>query len=456
MEYYQKRIDELNLIQQKLSKQSNAYAFVRLIVIVLGIGLIYPLFKLSGIFGILEIILSIALFIFVFRKHDGINKAKERNDNLLKILDNEINLSSKGNIFGNGEKYKDSKHIYTSDLDIFGNYSIFNLINRTVTNEGENLLADKFKNIDFSNIGNIQSIIKELSKYDKFKEDFLLSFFIESKNNEDNKDITNWFDVFQYSFLKLKYLRPILYLISIITIATLLLGFAFPDFWTYSALLVAINFVIVIKFTQNVNKIHNHVSKQADLFKKYANIVKTINTQNFDTHYIIELQNNLKSNDNIEFQLKKLSGLIDKLDYRLNIIVGTVLNILMFWDIHYSYKIEKWMNTNSSKISGWIDTIAEFDSLLSFSILHFNNPDWIFPTISDKAVYIEAKAISHPLIKKENSITNDYKIDGKSQFDIITGSNMAGKSTFLRTIGVNTLLALNGCPVCAEGLRFRN
>lgn len=245
-EYYNDRIFSLENELIKINKQSNFYSLLRLIIIIIGFSLAYPAFKTSPVLGLFEIIVFLVLFAVIYILHERIIQSKERNENILKIITNEIELTTNGNIFGNGEAYKDPKHIFTSDLDIFGKYSIFNMINRTVTNEGEIVLANKLKNPDNPDITNTQKIIVELSKLEKFREDFLLSFFIESKSSDNYNKITDWFTVFKYNFLKLKYLRPVLYAISFLTSATLLLGFAFPNFWSYSAILIAISFVIVI------------------------------------------------------------------------------------------------------------------------------------------------------------------------------------------------------------------
>ena len=209
-----------------------------------------------------------------------------------------------------------------------------------------------------------------------------------------------------------------------------------------------------MKFNRRVNLIHEHISKQSDIFKKYSALINIINSENFSNQDLRELQNRLKSEDNIEYQLNYLSKLINKLDYRLNVLMSAFLNLIFFWDIHYSYKIEKWMAVNSSKISSWLNTIGELDALLSLSILNFNHPEWHFPIFSDKDIFVKAKSLAHPLIKSKDRISNDYNLNGMGHFDIITGSNMAGKSTFLRTLGVNIILAQTGCPVCAESMEL--
>jgi DNA mismatch repair ATPase MutS len=211
-----------------------------------------------------------------------------------------------------------------------------------------------------------------------------------------------------------------------------------------------------MRYFKQVSLIHDHISKQEGMFLKFSTIIKHIKTFSFENEYLQQLKGKLLGHDNLEKQLNILSKLIKKLDYRLNVIVAIVLNLLFYWDIQYSYKVEKWMKDNSPNIPSWLETIGEFDAYLSMSVLYYNNSDWSFPTIIDNRLIIDTKEIGHPLIDKDNRVTNDYKIESKSKFDIVTGSNMAGKSTFLRTIGTNTVLAQNGCPVCAKSFTVSN
>ena len=153
----------------------------------------------------------------------------------------------------------------------------------------------------------------------------------------------------------------------------------------------------------------------------------------------------------ISAKIKELSILINKLNYHLNLIVGFLLNVFLLWDIRQLIALEQWKRDNQESLEAAFDVIAEFEALMSLSSLHINYPEWCFPQIADGAGYtVIAKSLAHPLIYSKNRIENDYEMNNAFQVDIITGSNMAGKSTFLRTIGINTVLALAGAPVCAS------
>ncbi|MBC7400395.1 MAG: DNA mismatch repair protein MutS, partial [Mucilaginibacter sp.] len=149
-----------------------------------------------------------------------------------------------------------------------------------------------------------------------------------------------------------------------------------------------------------------------------------------------------------------LAKLIDKLSYNLIMVVGFILNVFLLWALKQTIAIEQWKRNNHENLEDAFDVIAEFEALSSIAGLEFNYPEWTTPKIEDGEAYtLVAKAIAHPLISSKNRVTNDYELTDTFKIDIITGSNMAGKSTFLRTIGVNTVLALCGAPVCAESMR---
>lgn len=457
-QYYLEKIKNLEEGQKLIIKKSRNISILRLLIVVLGLVFVYQMFSLSTFTGFISLAVLLIVYIWTIRIHNKTFKTKKKYERLLSIYNNEIDLNKSSNLFGDGINHLNNLHEYSSDLDIFGKFSLFNLINRTSTHEGENLLSKWLLNTTQSKktILEKQGVIKELASKTDFKENFLITYFIADKKDKEANKINNWISVFKYFFWNKKLLKIVLYILSLLTITFLLVGFINPFWWKYSTLLIIINFFIIIKFKRPVDLVHEHISQQEQLFLKYSTLIKHIKSEKFENPYLIKLQNKLLEENQIEKQLKLLSNLIKNLDYRLNVVMASFLNLLLFWDIHYTCRVENWMKKNAPNIEKWLSIIGEFDALISLSILHFNNPDWNFPTIKTDSFTIEGKNIGHPLIEKENRVDNDYSIIGNGKFDIITGSNMAGKSTFLRTIGINSILALNGCPVCADSFSISN
>jgi DNA mismatch repair ATPase MutS len=152
--------------------------------------------------------------------------------------------------------------------------------------------------------------------------------------------------------------------------------------------------------------------------------------------------------------IRRLSGLLNWMDSNLNLLVSVILNGLIMFNIHLLVAVERWRITYRKQVPVWFSVLAEFDALSSLGTFSFNHPDYIFPEPVTHGFAFMATDIGHPLIPAGTCVTNNIEIRGWDQFCIITGANMSGKSTFLRTVGVNYLLAMIGAPVFASNLIF--
>jgi DNA mismatch repair ATPase MutS len=193
--------------------------------------------------------------------------------------------------------------------------------------------------------------------------------------------------------------------------------------------------------------------KIGDTLNNYAIVFDKIEKEPWESAFCSSLVKILKDG-NTSTRIKDLSRLINKLNYHLNLIVGFILNVFLLWDIRQIIAIENWKRDNHDNIEAAFDVIAEYEALLSLASLQVNYPDWCVPEIAEGTGYtLTATGLAHPLISSKKRIENDYELADNHQIDIITGSNMAGKSTFLRTAGINTVLALCGAPVCARQMK---
>jgi DNA mismatch repair ATPase MutS len=181
-----------------------------------------------------------------------------------------------------------------------------------------------------------------------------------------------------------------------------------------------------------------------------------VEERDFSAGYLVDLQQELSPMGiKAGRRLQALARLLVQFDRRLNMIMGVVLNSLLMWDLQCILRLEKWKSANADKVPKWFRVLGEFDALNSLANFRFNIPETVFPVICQGDSFIEAESISHPLIPAVENISNDVKIGGHGEFMLITGSNMAGKSTFLRTIGVNMVLAGAGAPVLAERMAWK-
>lgn len=455
-EYYNNKIKEISDEKDILSGRLKLLAFIRLLFFLGGFALLFIFSKSDLWTSVIVFLVTFSAFLFFVLKYLKLEKLISESENLLKIYNNELETDSNlPNIFGNGIEFSDPFHPYSGDLDIFGKYSLFNRINRTITYEGQEILANwlGFPEKLPETILKRQAAIKELSGKSKFRDKFLSVFFNANSLSDENKGIQAWINNFPQILSNQKFLKYGLIVFSFILFLSLCISFVFEEILSGLFFLFILSFIINFRFKRKVDILHSHASRQSELFVKYADLMDLIEKEEFDTEILKEIRISITGEEKFRAELLKIAQLIKNLDYRLNIFIGPVLNIFLFWDIQQCIRLEKWIERNHDKFHFWLDKIGTIDALLSLSIVRFNNPDWIFPALSSESeVYLEAHELAHPLIN--NCIANDYSLSGNSRFDIVTGSNMAGKSTFLRTTGINLILGMSGSPVKAKSFDF--
>jgi DNA mismatch repair ATPase MutS len=185
-------------------------------------------------------------------------------------------------------------------------------------------------------------------------------------------------------------------------------------------------------------------------------LMKLVEKEEFNSLYLNKLKDQLLHQDiKASKSLKKLFKLLNNFDVRYNVFVTILLNSLMVFDLQIFCRLEKWKSAHSGVINGWFDALAEVDELLGYAVFAFNNQGTVaYPEVSDQDFAFVAVELGHPLLHPSTRVNNSVKFTGKPNVIIVTGANMAGKSTFLRTLSVNLILAMNGAPVCATSFCF--
>lgn len=451
--YYQAQVTFHFEKAEFFRKREGYFSFLRLISFVGLAYLVVQLFFKSEFLGIIFIFPAIAIFGFILNFHLKTTKNKLKHEYLSEINNSEIECL-KGNYsqFADGGLYNEKDHAYLNDLDIFGKHTLFQYINRTSTEPGSQLLANWLKApAPFEDIEKRQNAIRELADKFGWRQELRSEFYANPTCNQNPKPIIDWCK--HESELKnskgLYYLTHIQSFLSVVLI--ILTFYGLPQIWLILCLLL--NMGINYKYIKRINSIQSSLSKSFELLQSYHRLIKLIEGEVFESEKLLILKDQLTGNKPVSQKIKNLSLLAKKLDYRLNILIGIPLNLLFFWDIKQCLKLEKWKNENKGQIDNWFQVMAEFEVLSSFATLNFNQPQWTFPVVENSYFVLEASEAGHPLIITDKRITNNFAINNKGKIALITGSNMSGKSTFLRTVGVNMVLALAGAPVCAKAFR---
>ena len=239
-----------------------------------------------------------------------------------------------------------------------------------------------------------------------------------------------------------RYLGPILFLLS------LLIYFIY-DVSSPLIFISTLNILASGFLFKNINDIQNQFSKSSETLFSYSNIFKSIQEEEFDA----DLLNKLKTEAVIANKsFRNLAKIAESFDRRMNLIAWLILNGILSHDLHCVMNAHKWKNQNQENIEKWYTQLGIIESLNSISGFHYNNPRYSFPEIKEDEYIFKAEDLGHPLLKKEMMVSNDIILGPKPNVFIVTGSNMSGKSTFLRTLGVNLLLSRVGAPVCAKDL----
>jgi len=450
--FYKQRLEELNIQLKKLQKRKSAFAWFRLGAIIAIVFAFYLLWSL----GLVYVIAASILLLFIFARlisADLKNQSQIENTKfLININENELKCLA-GNFydFPSGAEHIPKEHPYANDLDIFGRASLFQYINRTTSEPGSKRLAEYLKApASISVISERQKAAKELSGKQIWIQ-HLRSAAMKNKITFSGKNrLEEWMEeplVFS-GFKPWNWLRYILPVI-ILTIVAL---FIF-DIVGYTIFYLALLIFAIIAYQVNkfVAPVHQQLTKVADELTTLSSNISAIENEKFESTLLKRWQSFfLDKNKKASGDILKIKKILDRLDLRYNMVLSLPLNILLLWNLQQVLDLEKWKQKQEDSIDKWFDTLAGFEALNSFGILTFNEPGWLFPGIFEKYFSIEGKEIGHPLIPKEKRVDNYIDIPTSGDLMLVTGSNMAGKSTYLRSIGVNVVLAMAGAPVCAK------
>lgn len=450
-EFYsaQKNIYEKELVDLK-AKLSMSSLFRLMVFLITGFG-VY-LFFYSTVYAILIVILGIMVFSYLLVRHTNLQYKKQKKQKLLEINTTELEvLNGNFNHLDMGKEFINPAHYYSYDIDLFGKGSFFQYINRTATNEGKIELASTLTDNTIKATDAKQNAIKELAKKPKWRQLFTARASL-VKVDYPAEHIVSWIHNYKPNLPNTMAWLPIVFSLVSLTIAVLvaskIINFQYLVIWFFVGLAV-IGFYI-----KKINKLYRNTTKAKDIFKQYHQLLNMIEAESFTSKILNEKQASIKTEkEKASIIFARFSKLLDAFDQRNNMMIGVVMNAFMLRDIRISYSIEKWITNYYHKVEKWFEAIAFFDAENSLANVAFNHPDFVFPKFSKDNTIISAINFGHPLIKDDLRITNNFTINNQ-QFFIITGANMAGKSTFLRTVSLAIVMANAGLPVCATQFTY--
>lgn len=456
LNFYKEEIINKNEDIKSLNSIINIISIVRLVIVILTIGLGYYFYKQENIlFLISSVVAGFLLFIIVAIFHNRKIKIKKEFELYISINErgiNRINGSFKEQE-DKGEEFLNDKHPFISDLDVFGRNSLFQMINSTKTKFGREKLSEiiSLKYMPKKEeIVERQEAIKELGKKIKWRQELEVKSTLKKSGLKDINELLDWASSKKEIKPLLKVVPYVFIVITIISMLLVVLGIL-PI--TYMILVFMINYLVVKVLTKELSGIISLFSDHKKDIEAYTNILSLIEKEDFESNLLKKLKKNLYNKEkSASKEMRTLKSLVDWLGDSSGNAYYLLLNVTILSDTFILRNLEEWRNLNGENLKEWLEIMGEFEALSSISNLAFDFESWCFPEIctEDKVEGIE---VAHPMLG-EKAVANSFILDSQNgvsrRVALITGSNMSGKSTFLRTIGVNLLLSYIGAPVCAK------
>lgn len=445
--FYTSEIEKYTQKLTKVKTQLFASSMIRLFVFVLAVFGMYFLFENTRwVLGIL--LLTIIIFLFLVARHSNLQYKRDRLKALISINTTELKVLKRDfHELPTGNEFKDPLHHFSQDIDLFGRGSFYQYANRTFLEQGSETLAKLLKANAIDSIEKKQEVIQELSKMPKWRQEFSAIALL-AKTETSTVAIKKWLDHYT-AFVPsmMKHFPMVFSVASILVVVAYFLNYL-PEFVLISWLMLGL--VISGIFTKKITKLGNASTKTQSTFEQYNKLLTIIEDTQFESALLQDKKKGIiNSGIKTSAILKEFSKLLGSLDQNNNIIYLIFGNGFFLRGLATCYKIEKWIAAHGSSVEDWFDTIAFFDAYNSLGNFAFNHPEYTFPSISNENITLKSNAAGHPLLDPEKSILNDFQIDA-DQFFIITGANMAGKSTFLRTVSLQIVMANVGLPLCAK------
>lgn len=449
--FYHSQIEKYQTHLTSASRKLGISSLIRLLIfLAVAVAVYYFFGNWSVVIPVL--IVGIGIFIFLVSNHSDLKYERDKYRELIKINETELEVLKRSfHHLPSGKEFEDPLHPFSQDVDLFGKASFYQYLNRTALAEGSRRLANLLLENNIKDIEVKQEAIKELAKKADWRQNFsALASLVKTETR--SRTILDWLKNYRTFVPQMMKWLPLVF--SVISVA-LITGF-FLDavsgiqlgFWFFLGL------GITGMYLKRINLLSASVSNVQDTFHQYYQLLALIEGTEF-TSEILKNKKSLIASEKKKASriLKEFSKAIDALDQRNNMIFGVVGNGFLLWDLRQSYRLEKWIKAYSGNVADWFEEIEFLDAYNSLGNFAFNHPSYVFPEINIDAYVSETKQLAHPLLDPEKRIANDFSI-GKEEFFIITGANMAGKSTFLRTVSLHILMANVGLPVCAASCRY--
>ncbi|GAB3328794.1 MutS family DNA mismatch repair protein [Larkinella ripae] len=447
---------ETRFLQEELKARAgyNRLAIIRVIwFISAAFGLYFLVDRGENALALGLGLVSISGFLVLLKRHQAVQRRRDRARWLAFINRDETGrLERKFLRPETGAGFADTNHPYAGDLDIFGNHSLFRLLNRTHTYEGSRKLASFLVSpVPISEVLLRQDAVAELKPLLDWRQELAALAYLNPTVGDSPQELKSW-------ATKPTEPLPVYTTIARWVFPALTLGLIglwlngiLPGWAVTASLLV--HGLVLGQVAERAKNVSEQTFAMSQALKTYRDLLKHLETPRFQSAVLHRLQavTNLE-NRPAAAAIGQLSRLVENLNFRRNPYFFLLVGIFTLWDIHYLQALDRWKRLYGPHLNAWLDALAEAEALSSLAGLAYAHPEYVVPEFNEETLELDARQVRHPMLLANRSVANSLPIHGNGQTILITGSNMSGKSTFLRTVGTNVVLALAGSVVAAERL----
>lgn len=456
LETFQQQAQHYGQAHKAMARKYAQIAILRAVFFVLGLIVLVYLAnaRLSTAFAI-----SLLLFLVVFgalvRWHQQIAWQRNYLGHMADIQQEEM-MRLNGQLAAipaNGSAFADPMHPYANDLDIFGNHSLFQLLNRTVTPSGQHTLAQWL----LGQTTAVQALYRQKAVQEQACHPLAVQEFqalgrFGTGTMQEVEKLTAW--LAKPATFRWMPAWQAVGIVSPLALATAGLATFWYDLpnWTFGLPLL-LNFLLLGLLFKRVTEMAEETAKSAQMLKPYQKLMALVTAKTYQAGKNQEIRKVLLEGNAPE-AIGQLARYVAWLEARNNLFFYITVNTLSLYELHLALRLTQWKQQHGLHVANWLKALGEYDALNSMAGFAQAQPGFAYPTFSEleSPFVFEAQQLGHPLIASGKRVCNDIAFQGAGTILLVTGSNMSGKSTFLRTVGINTVLAFAGSPVCATAL----
>ncbi len=446
------RQQQFTQAEQAAQRQHNQLAFWRLVWFAgsaVAVWLLSRLDEQLAAAGVL--VIGIVGFLILLKRHQNVRHQRDLNHQLVFINQDEAARLKRQYLRPEtGEQYASPTHHYSGDLDVFGKHSLFRLLNRTHTYPGQQRLAKWLRAPSApDSIRLRQQAVADLKPLIDWRQQTEALAYVAETVGQSPDKLVKWATA---EIIPLPaFLTGIRFMLPAITLGLFvswLLGYV-PGNAVLAGL--AIQGLVLSQTAAQARDISEQTIDISSALRAYQSLFRQAEELKGEAVRLRAIRKALIVDDHLASQaIGQLGRLSEGLNYRRNPYFYLLFGIATLWDIHYLVRLERWRKQYGADLNLWFDALGELEALNSLAGFAYAHPTYVTPDIVDDELILNFTSASHPLLPPDRSVANSLNLSSSGQTVLITGSNMSGKSTFLRTVGANIVLALTGAVVSAE------